>query len=149
MKKTKAMLLASLLLVTAILISACGSGNNNAGSSNTGNSSQPSEAGGAAGEEQVELRVMWWGDQTRADITTAMLKKFEEKHPNIKVVPEFSPFDGYFDKLNTQLASGTAPICLRWGATFWSMPRGMCCWISIRTSAMKWIRVKYRRSSLT
>lgn len=38
-----------------------------------------------------------------------MLKKFEEKHPNIKVIPEFSPFDGYFDKLNTQLASGTAP----------------------------------------
>ncbi|MDU2241849.1 MULTISPECIES: ABC transporter substrate-binding protein [Paenibacillus] len=109
MKKTKAMLLASLLLVTAILVSACGSGSNNAGKANTGNSSQPSEAGGAATEEQVELRVMWWGDQTRADITTAMLKKFEEKHPNIKVVPEFSPFDGYFDKLNTQLASGTAP----------------------------------------
>lgn len=104
MKKAKAMILVGVLLLTTVLMSACGS---NAGS---GDSSQASGNNGkAAGEEKVELRVMWWGDQTRADITTAMLKKFEEKNPNIKVVPEFSPFDGYFDKLNTQLASGTAP----------------------------------------
>ncbi|MCL6459003.1 MAG: extracellular solute-binding protein, partial [Gorillibacterium sp.] len=57
--------------------------------------------------EQVELRIMWWGDQKRADRTNEALRKFEEKNPNIKVVGEFAPSAGYFDKLNTQLASGT------------------------------------------
>ncbi|UUZ90276.1 extracellular solute-binding protein [Paenibacillus sp. P25] len=55
------------------------------------------------------MRIMWWGDQKRADITNKALRKFEEKNPNIKVVGEFAPSSGYFDKLNTQLASGTAP----------------------------------------
>lgn len=58
---------------------------------------------------QIELRMMWWGDQKRADITNEALKVFQEKHPNIKIVGEFAPSSGYFDKLNTQLASGTAP----------------------------------------
>jgi len=52
---------------------------------------------------------MWWGDQARADLTNQMFKLYEEKHPNIKIVGETSPFDGYFDKLNTLLASGSAP----------------------------------------
>lgn len=52
---------------------------------------------------------MWWGDQKRADRTNEALRKFEEKNPNIKVVGEFAPSSGYFDKLNTQIASGTAP----------------------------------------
>ncbi|EFU43025.1 extracellular solute-binding protein family 1 [Paenibacillus vortex V453] len=64
---------------------------------------------GAAESGQVELRMMWWGDQKRADITNEALKVFQEKHPNIKIMGEFSPSSGYFDKLNTQLASGTAP----------------------------------------
>ncbi|SED07751.1 sugar ABC transporter substrate-binding protein [Paenibacillus sp. GP183] len=79
-----------------------------------GTGGTPAAAGTSAGKveavaKKVELRVMWWGDQKRADLTNQMLKKFEEKYPNIKVTSEFSPVSGYFDKLNTQLASQTAP----------------------------------------
>lgn len=106
MKKTKKLAAACLMLATVAALSACGSGGNSNSTAAGASSSPGSEA---PKQEQVELRVMWWGDQARADITTAMFKKFEEKHPEIKIVPEFSPFDGYFDKLNTQIASGTAP----------------------------------------
>lgn len=58
---------------------------------------------------QATIRVMWWGDQKRADITNQMLKLFEKKNPSIKIEADFTPFSGFFDKLNTQLASGTAP----------------------------------------
>jgi multiple sugar transport system substrate-binding protein len=86
------------------LLSACG------GSGGSSSTTSPSAgAGTTKPAEQVELRIMWWGDQKRADKTNEALRKFEEKHPNIKVVGEFAPSSGYFDKLNTQIASGTAP----------------------------------------
>ncbi|WP_405031158.1 ABC transporter substrate-binding protein [Paenibacillus hexagrammi] len=95
----------------ASVLAACGGGT--AGGPAAAGTSAPattSAAGAAAASgEQVELRVMWWGDQKRADRTNEALRKFEEKNPNIKVVGEFAPSSGYFDKLNTQLASGTAP----------------------------------------
>ncbi|OPG99680.1 ABC transporter substrate-binding protein [Chryseobacterium mucoviscidosis] len=89
--------IASLLL----LVTAC------SGTDHTGADEQTGT--GTAEGGQVELRMMWWGDQKRADITNEALKVFQEKHPNIKIVGEFAPSSGYFDKLNTQLASGTAP----------------------------------------
>ncbi|MDN4603300.1 extracellular solute-binding protein [Paenibacillus sp. F6_3S_P_1C] len=89
--------IASLLL----LVTAC------TGTDHTGADEQTGT--GTAEGGQVELRMMWWGDQKRADITNEALKVFQEKHPNIKIVGEFAPSSGYFDKLNTQLASGTAP----------------------------------------
>lgn len=97
LKKCFVGMLASLLL----FVTAC-SGTNHTGEG--GNADAGAEPSG-----QVELRLMWWGDQKRADITNEALKVFQNKHPNIKIVGEFSPSSGYFDKLNTQLASGTAP----------------------------------------
>lgn len=99
MKKT---LFVVMMIALMTFAAACSGG--------TGNQAADSKAGENAGKaEQVELRIMWWGDQKRADITNQALRKFEEKYPNIKVVGEFAPSSGYFDKLNTQLASGTAP----------------------------------------
>ncbi|WP_339203932.1 extracellular solute-binding protein [Paenibacillus sp. FSL K6-3182] len=88
-----------------VFTAACSGGTGSGASSNEKekNGNESSEA------KQVELRIMWWGDQKRADITNEALKIFQEKNPSIKVVGEFAPSTGYFDKLNTQLASGTAP----------------------------------------
>ncbi len=63
----------------------------------------------AVAEEQVTLRVTWWGSQTRHDLTMAAIAKFEEKYPNIKVEPEFTSWDGYWSKLATQVAGGLMP----------------------------------------
>ncbi|MDR9745318.1 ABC transporter substrate-binding protein [Paenibacillus taichungensis] len=96
-KRLMITVIASLLL----LVTAC------SGTDHTGADEQKGTETAEGG--QVELRMMWWGDQKRADITNEALKVFQEKHPNIKIVGEFAPSSGYFDKLNTQLASGTAP----------------------------------------
>ncbi|WP_240417958.1 ABC transporter substrate-binding protein [Paenibacillus periandrae] len=101
MKKTVSFAaIAALMAVT----SACGG---STGGTPTGTAD--STAKDAAKKEPVELRIMWWGDQKRADRTNEALRNFEKKNPNIKIVGEFAPSSGYFDKLNTQLASGTAP----------------------------------------
>lgn len=67
--------------------------------------------GGAASaaEEQQTIRVLWWGSQTRHDLTTQMIAKFMEKHPNIKVEVEFTDWGSYWNKLATQVAGDLVP----------------------------------------
>ncbi|WP_339169731.1 extracellular solute-binding protein [Paenibacillus sp. FSL R5-0341] len=93
-------------MITSLLlfVTAC-SGTDHTGANDASNGTDNGTTEGG----QVELRIMWWGDQKRADITNEALKIFQAKHPDIKIVGEFAPSSGYFDKLNTQLASGTAP----------------------------------------
>ena len=108
----KRMLMVALIMVLTF-VTACSGGTSSPGASNGGTNSNEAQGGTTeppAGSEdaEVELRIMWWGDQKRADITNEVLKLFQEEHPNIRIIGEFSPATGYFDKLNTQLASGTA-----------------------------------------
>lgn len=63
----------------------------------------------AAADEQVTLKVLWWGSQTRADLTYAMIAKFEEKYPHITVEPEFASWGEYWTKLSTQTAGKMLP----------------------------------------
>ncbi|CAM3845041.1 sugar ABC transporter substrate-binding protein [Cohnella lubricantis] len=107
--------LSIVLASTLLALAGCGS-SGGPGGDNASPSASPSAApsgsasASASGEqEQVELRISWWGDQARADLTNKAIELFEQKNPNIKLTGEFAPFDGYFDKLNTQLASDTAP----------------------------------------
>lgn len=104
------MSLVSVLLIVALL-AACGSSNQ--GSNVKSNSSSKGEAssngGEISGEEQVEIRFAWWGSQGRHDRTLKALELFEQKYPHIKVVPEYSSWDGYWEKLSTQVAARNAP----------------------------------------
>lgn len=108
MKKSLVMTTMAMLMAVTTACSS-GTGTGSSGSTSAPNAAATSSATAAAKGEPVELRIMWWGDQKRADRTNEALRKFEEKNPNIKIVGEFAPSSGYFDKLNTQLASGTAP----------------------------------------
>jgi multiple sugar transport system substrate-binding protein len=67
----------------------------------------------AAQDESSTIRILWWGSQTRHDLTMSMLAKFQEKYPNIKVEPEFTDWGGYWSKLATQVAGGLAPDVLQ------------------------------------
>lgn len=70
-----------------------------------------------AGEEQatkdepeaVSIRVAWWGNQERHDMTQEAIKLFEEKYPHIKVEPEYTGWAGYWERLNTQAAGQNLP----------------------------------------
>ncbi|ANY65896.1 hypothetical protein BBD42_04995 [Paenibacillus sp. BIHB 4019] len=85
----------ALLLLTSVILSACSSGNND---------NKPAETGGKA-----ELRFAWWGSEERHTATLEAIKIFESKNPDIKILPEYSGFDGYQTKLQAQLAGNTAP----------------------------------------
>lgn len=104
-------LLAALAAVTlAGSLAACGGGNSAAtnGAGSTGTDSGGNAAAGT-GNEQVKLRIMWWGAQERHEATLAALDLYTQKHPNVTFEPEYSGMDGYLDKLSTQAAAKNAP----------------------------------------
>lgn len=61
------------------------------------------------GEDNVEIRMSWWGGDSRHQATVAALKKFEETHPNVKVKAEYTGWTGHLEKLSTQIAGNTEP----------------------------------------
>lgn len=103
--------LACVCVLSMIVLSACsggGAGNSApAGSAGGGEKEVSSESAGD--QADITLRMAWWGGEARHEATLAALKIFEEKNTGIKVVPEYQGYDGYADKVITQLAGGTAP----------------------------------------
>ena len=73
--------------------------------------SAPAAEGEAAagGEEPVELRIAWWGSQSRHDRTIKVIEMFEAEHPNIDIVYEFSAWNDHWVKMATQAAGGNLP----------------------------------------
>ncbi|MEW9668303.1 ABC transporter substrate-binding protein [Ammoniphilus sp. 3BR4] len=101
----------SVLTSAAILVSiATGCG----GSTET---SQPAPAQGGEtagkaedkGKEPVELRLMWWGSQDRHDRTLKVIEMYQQENPHVTIKPEFLSFDGYWEKLTTQVAGKKMP----------------------------------------
>lgn len=62
-----------------------------------------------ASAEETTVRMLWWGSQTRHDLTVAAVNKFMEKYPDIKVEVEYSDWSGYWSKLATQVAGQSEP----------------------------------------
>lgn len=60
----------------------------------------------------VELNFVFWGDATRAKVTEAALRIFEEKNPGITVKTEYQDSKPYADKLATRFAGGNPPDVL-------------------------------------
>ncbi len=61
----------------------------------------------AFAESQTTLRFMWWGGETRHKATMDAIALYMKKNPNIKIIGEYGGFDGYQQKLLTQLVGGT------------------------------------------
>ncbi|MBT2588360.1 ABC transporter substrate-binding protein [Arthrobacter sp. ISL-95] len=60
-------------------------------------------------DSERTLRITWWGNTARAEATQAAIELFQKKNPKIKIEAVPSSFDGYYNKLNTQFASSSAP----------------------------------------
>lgn len=58
--------------------------------------------------KDIQLRMMWWGGDSRHKPTLAALEKYHELNPNVTVEGEPNGWDGYYQKLVTQVAGGTA-----------------------------------------
>jgi multiple sugar transport system substrate-binding protein len=69
-------------------------------------------------EEQITLRMAWWGSQTRHDLTVQVIEMYEEEHPNVTIEYEFFSFDDYFTKLKTLVASDQVWDIFQLGGNF-------------------------------
>lgn len=98
----------------ALSLAGCGSGNSG-GATAAGNSPAAPAADGTqaagvkSGSEPVTIKITWWGGQGRHDYTQKMLDAYTASHPNVTFEAMPSGWDGYFDKLATQAASGSMP----------------------------------------
>ncbi|MFC0473011.1 ABC transporter substrate-binding protein [Halalkalibacter kiskunsagensis] len=97
-----------LVMFVLLALTACSSGTS--GGPNAVNDPDPDSNTEVELEEgQIELRVAWWGSQTRHDRTLEAIELFEEQNPNIVVTPEFTGWDGYWERLATQAAGQNLP----------------------------------------
>ena len=56
--------------------------------------------------QAADLRMSWWGGDSRHEATQAALKACGEKHGHT-ISPEFTGWSGHFERLATQIAGGT------------------------------------------
>ena len=59
--------------------------------------------------ETITLRFSWWGADARHVPYLAAIELYEYLNPHIRITGEFQGFDGYRDRLLTQLAGGNEP----------------------------------------
>lgn len=97
--------IAATLLATAMTVSlaACSTGS---GDSKEGSSK---DEGASDSSGKTKIKITWWGGQSRHDYTQQLLDLYTEKNPDVEFEAIPSGWDGYFDKLSTQAASGSMP----------------------------------------
>lgn len=55
------------------------------------------------------IRFSWWGGDERHTATIKAVELFESKYPDIHIEAEYGGWDGWTEKVTTQIAGGTAP----------------------------------------
>ena len=87
----------------ASALAACGG---SSASSTAASSTAASGSAASAADGDVTIRMTWWGGQTRHDLTQKVLDKYTELNPNVHFETTPSGWDGYFEKLATDTATG-------------------------------------------
>ncbi len=63
----------------------------------------------AQAQEPATLRFSWWGGAERHEATLKVIAAFEAKNPGVKIKGEYMGFNGYQERLSTQIAGGAEP----------------------------------------
>jgi multiple sugar transport system substrate-binding protein len=74
-----------------------------------GGSAASTEAAPVATDRDIELSLVWWGDDDRASRYEEAVTLFEEKYPNIDVQTQFQAWDDYWTARTTEAAGQTLP----------------------------------------
>lgn len=92
--------IASLILAGAMVASltACGG---------SGDDSATADSGSSDGK--VTIKITWWGGDSRHAYTQELLDAYTAENPNVEFEATPAGWEGYFDKLSTQAASGSMP----------------------------------------
>ncbi|GAA4428106.1 extracellular solute-binding protein [Georgenia halophila] len=98
------MFLATTAAAALAVTAACGQSEN---MNEQGGGDDGGEAGGGGGP--VELRYAWWGSDFRHEYNQQLIEMFEAEHPDIDIVPDFTDWESYWDKLSTSVAGGDTP----------------------------------------
>ena len=107
-KKYLAVLLSAAMFVTsAAVFTGCGK---------TEQENKTAGQNTESSDEQITLRFMWWGDDVRHQATLDVIEQYETEHPNVKIEAEYGGYDGYFEKLTTQLSGETAADIIQYNA---------------------------------
>ena len=56
----------------------------------------------------ITLRMSWWGGDSRHTPTLEAMDLYHQKNSNVKLEGEYGGWDGYYQKLVTQIAGGTS-----------------------------------------
>jgi len=86
-------------------------------SASASGSAQPSEGGGKAADA-VKLGIMWWGPDDRHEATLKALDLYTKQHPGVTFTPDYTAWDGYWQKLPALAASKTVPDILQMDAAY-------------------------------
>ncbi|WP_454851128.1 ABC transporter substrate-binding protein [Promicromonospora soli] len=86
----------------ALALSACGGGATTSG-----------EAAPVATDRDIELSLVWWGDDDRASRYEEAVALFEGEYPNIDVSTQFQSWDDYWTQRTTEAAGQTLPDVLQ------------------------------------
>jgi multiple sugar transport system substrate-binding protein len=105
MKKTLYFMLLVALVITAF--AGCSKSSDSGSASNT--PATPTAAAPATADNTpVELRYTTW-DESQSPAYQKIIDAFQKENPTIKVTLQVIPWANYWDKLNTDIAGGSAP----------------------------------------
>lgn len=60
-------------------------------------------------QDTTVLRFSWWGGAGRHEATLKAIAAFERRHPGLKIKAEYMGFNGYLERLTTQIAGRSEP----------------------------------------
>ena len=114
MKKKQVLATLCAGMMVASVATGCGSAaesaaDSTAASTDSTNASTEASSASTTADGKTQLNILWWGSQTRHELTTQMLEKFQEENPDIEVVMDYSDWNGYWTKLPAQVAGGQTP----------------------------------------
>ena len=101
MKRNKIGALGLVVVLMISLLSGCSSNNAKTGGNNTAEGTND-------GTEKITLRFSWWGGEDRHAATLAAIEAYKLIAPNVTIEAEYQGFDGYEQKLKTQLSGKTS-----------------------------------------
>lgn len=93
----KKIIAATMAAAMCVSLAACGGSTASSAAESTADStaaeSTASSTADAAstGDEEVDLRMAWWGSQDRHDRTIKAIELYESLHPNVKIEYEYFP----------------------------------------------------------
>lgn len=80
-----------------------------AGLTACGGSDDSKKAEGGSSDGKTTIKITWWGGDSRHEYTQELLDAYTAENPNVVFETTPAGWEGYFDKLSTQAASGSMP----------------------------------------